>query len=81
MLHSFASSRNEDEFISLYLFLCNVGCTIFTKYFEVSYGGDPIVDILSLSLDSSCPVHVLLKVVSAIFLLVCFRSKREHLSN
>ena len=39
--HSFASSTNEDQYMTLFLFLFKVGCIIFTKYFVVSYDGDP----------------------------------------
>ena len=46
--HSFASSTKEDEFKTLCLFLFKVGCIILTKYFEVPYGGDPIVDTTAL---------------------------------
>ena len=44
IFHSFASSTNEDEFITLCLFLFKVGCIAFTKYFEASYDAGPIVD-------------------------------------
>ena len=46
--HSFASSTNEDEFKIRVLFLFKVGPIILTKYFEVLYGGDPIVDTTAL---------------------------------
>ena len=36
IFHSYASSTNE------------VGCIILNKYFEVPYGGDPIVDTTAL---------------------------------
>ena len=44
IFHCFASSTNEDEFKTLCLFLFKIGCIILTKYFEVPYGSDPIVD-------------------------------------
>ena len=48
IFHSFASSTNEYEFKTVYLFLFTVSCIILTKYFEVPYGGDPIVDTTAL---------------------------------
>ena len=48
ILHSFATSANVDEFKILCLFLFKVGCVILTKYFEVPYAGDPIVDTTAL---------------------------------
>ena len=42
VFHPVASSTNEDEFKTLFLF--KVGYIILTKYFEVPYTGDPIVD-------------------------------------
>ena len=48
IFYSFASSANEDEFKALSLFLFKVGCIILTKYFEVPYRDDPIVDTTAL---------------------------------
>ena len=39
---------NEDGFKTLYLFLFTVDCIIFTKYFKIPFGGDPIVDTTAL---------------------------------
>ena len=46
--YSFASSANVDEFKTLRLFLFKVGSITLTKYFEVSYVGDPILDTTAL---------------------------------
>ena len=43
IFHCFACSTNEDEFKTMCLFLFKAGCIILTKYFEVPYGGYPIV--------------------------------------
>ena len=48
IFHSFVSSINEEELKPLCLFLFKVECIILTMYFEVSYGGDPIVDATAL---------------------------------
>ena len=48
IFHSFTSSTIEDQFNTLCLFLFKVGCIILTKYFEVPYGGYPIVDTTAL---------------------------------
>ena len=48
LFHAFASSKTEDEFKTLCLFLFKVGCIVLTKYFEVLYAGDPIVDTTAL---------------------------------
>ena len=48
MFHSFASSTNEDESKTQCLFLFEGGCIILTKYFEVPYAGNPIVDTTAL---------------------------------
>ena len=48
MFHSFASSTNEDESKTQCLFLFEGGSIILTKYFEVPYAGNPIVDTTAL---------------------------------
>ena len=44
IFHSFASSTNEYEFKTLCFILFKVGCIFLTKYFEVPYGADAMVD-------------------------------------
>ena len=60
MFHSFASSTNEDESKTQCLFLFEGGSIILTKYFEVPYAGNPIVDT-TLSWSSFSLVYVPLK--------------------
>ena len=48
IFHSLVSSTNADEFKTLCLFLFKIGCITLTKYFKVSYAGDPIVDTTAL---------------------------------
>ena len=48
IFHSFTSSKNEEKFKTLDLFLFKVVCIVLTKYFEVPYGGDPIIDTIAV---------------------------------
>ena len=61
IFHSFPSSTNEYEFKTVYLFLFKVGYIILTKYFEVPYSGDPIVDTTALMGGGGSLVYVPLK--------------------